>query len=218
MTDGREYVHDTIRSAEASLIGAPITERWIHDDSGDPNVEADLVARYGDTWNIIASGHRSGFGGAIRSAWGALRDAGKAPYIFHLEDDFLFNQPVPLDQMVAVLDSRPQLCNMALRRQAWNDAEAAAGGIVEQHPYAYTDHERDGIAWLEHRLFFTTNPGLYRRRLIFSSSWPTGANSEGRYSHALLNADPELRFGYFGARHSQPWVNHVGAERVGKGY
>lgn len=218
MTDGRDHIEDTITSAALNLVG-PISERWIHDDSGDPAVAARLRERHWPFWRIVSTPGRSGFGGAIRSAWSHLRAESEAPYVFHLEDDFLFNRPIDLTDLVGILERNPDLVNLALRRQPWNDHERAAGGIVEQHPDAYTERH-DGIArapWLEHRLFFTTNPGLYRRRLILEHDWPEGTQSEGRFSHYLLG-DERARFGYYGARYSGEAVEHVGHTRNGIGY
>lgn len=220
MTDGRDTIGPTIASAEANLIGGPITEQWIHDDTGDP-AHADELRRRFPNYQVITTAGRSGFGGAIRSAWSVLREVSEAPYIFHLEDDFTFNRRVHLGMMARVLLDRPYLVNLALRRQPWNEAEIAAGGIVEQHPgdfieqcayFPFQEHW-----WLEHRRFFTTNPSLYRRELIHSEAWPEGPNSEGRFTHQLL-ADPATRFGYWGARDSGEWVHHIGHQRVGTGY
>lgn len=163
--------------------------------------------------------HRRGFGGAIQAGWDAL-PAG-TEWVFHLEDDFVFNRPVPLDDMATVLRVRPELVQMALRRQPWNDEERAAGGIVEAHPNDFEDRFGQGpplweSAWLEHRRFFTTNPCLYRASLT-ERGWPQVPRSEGVFTHQLL-ADPEVRFGYWGARSTDPWVHHIGDVRTGTGY
>jgi hypothetical protein len=196
-----------------------LSELLIHDDSGDPDYGRWLAEEFGPRGFVImhAPG-RSGFGGAIRSAWQYLRDYSRARFVFHLEDDFVPRRTVPLAEMVAVLEDEPELVQLALRRQPWNEHERAAGGIVEQHPDAYSD-EIDGAGhrWLEHRLFFTTNPGLYRIELL-EEEWPRGPQSEGRFSHDLLRGDDRRRFGFYGSRDSGEWVEHIGAQRVGTGY
>lgn len=219
MTDGRDTIYQTIPSAEANLVG-PISERWIHDDSGDRD-HADKLRRIFPDYTVMTPSDftRRGFAGAIRNAWQGLRLHCRAPYVFHLEDDFTFNRPVDLVDMVGILERHPHLVNLALRRQPWNAYEAAAGGIIEQHPDAYME-QRDDLArepWLEHRLFFTTNPGLYHRTLI-ADDWPEGPESEGRFTHSLLQSDEDLRFGYYGAKASGEWVHHIGNSRAGIGY
>lgn len=218
ITDGREdYLDECVRSAEANLLGS-ITERVMYDDTGDDDYRADLWTRY-PQFSHINGGPRQGFGGAIRTAWAHLRERSEASFVFHVEQDFTFNHEVNLDGLAATLDANPHLVQLALRRQPWNNQERAAGGIVEQWPDAYTD--RGG--WLEHRLFFTTNPCLYRRSLCWTE-WPEGGNSEGHYSRQLLDhGSPEtsaddLRFGFWGGRDSGEAVHHIGHQRAGVGY
>lgn len=217
MTDGRPCVHQTIPSALANLNG-PISELWIHDDSG---FSKGRLKRPYPHWNVFGSPTgRQGFGGAIRYAWDTLRRESNADYIFHLEDDFLFNRTVDLDGFIAVLEQFPTLTQMALRRQPWNNVEVAAGGVVELHPEAYEDMSTEvndkTYHWLRHKLFFTTNPSLYRRSLIVENDWPAGDRSEGQFSIKMLEQGGE--FGYWGERTDAPWVEHIGMNRVGTGY
>ena len=217
MTDGRSYVDDAIRSAVENLLPSnELTELWIHDDSGDEGHRIDLAALY-EEWGfrLIPSGPRRGFGGAIRNAWTHLRKHSEADYVLHLEDDFIFNRPVDLREMQQILDVRPNLAQVALRRQPWNDNERLAGGIIEQHPDSYVRHSFMDLCWLEHANFFTTNPCMYRRNML-SLVWPEGAESEGHFGMMLKSSG--MNFAYLGERSSPPWVHHIGDERVGTGY
>jgi hypothetical protein len=230
MTNGRDgYLSQTIASARENLSGN-IVERWIHDDAGDLAHGAMLDELYPDFVQIPrVPTARAGFGGSIRFAWERLARSSRADFVFHLEDDFTFNRPVDLDAMAALLVSEPLLAQVALRRQAWNEGERAAGGVVEQHPHAYTDRGAmvvtdsslvTRVEWLEHMLFFTTNPCLYPRRTMHDGlplwTWPRGSNSEGHYSIRLREAG--YRFAFWGSRHDKPWVHHIGVERTGNGY
>lgn len=219
MTDGRGHLLErTVRAFEAHTAAAPVSERWVHDDSGDPEY-ARWLREHLPEWRIVSTPGRSGFGGAVRNAWEQLRRASRAPFVFHLEDDFVLTRPVDLTRMAWVLDRHPHVVQLALRRQPWNDHERAAGGIVEQHPDSYAEvvDEHTASVWLEHRLFFTPNPSLYRRTLLLDTDWPSGRQSEGRYSHQLLG-DESLRFAFWGSRESGEWCEHIGTERVGLGY
>lgn len=223
-TDGRrDCIERTIASAAEQLQG-PITERVIHDDSADPDNRRWLLETFPD-WSVIGADTRQGFGGAIINAWRDIDQRSSAWWVFHLEDDFTFNRRVDLMSMAAVLASHRYLAQLALRRQPWNDLERAAGGIVEQHPDEYVEREDAlGNRWLEQRLFFTTNPCLYDAALV-NAGWPTGARSEGRFTHQLL-ADglpwgehpDDVRFGYWGGRDSGEAVYHIGDHRTGTGY
>jgi hypothetical protein len=156
--------------------------------------------------------HLLGFAGAIDAAWGAVR----TDFVFHLEADFVFKAPVPLARMLSILQSQPQLAQIALKRQPWNAEERAAGGIVELHPDDFVERSDGGELWTEHRRFFTTNPSVYSSRLC-RLGWPQEEHSEGKFTHRLLE-DPHLRFAFFGGKFDAPLVEHIGAERVGHGY
>lgn len=216
ITDGRrDCITRTIPSALGNLRGN-LTRRVIYDDSGDDTHHDWLIETFPGFEVFSHPMGRQGFGGAIRAAWSHLHDV-LEPYVFHLEDDFTFNRPVSLDEMATVLNANPYLVQMALRRQPWNPVERAAGGVVESRADEYDDHS-DGLHhWLEHRLFFTTNPCLYRAGLIWKHPWPKGTDSEGRFSIDLCRS-PKVRFGFWGARASGEWVTHIGTERVGTGY
>ena len=173
-----------------------------------------LNKTYGRDYEIYSTNGRSGFGGAIISAWSLLDET---PYVFHLEDDFVINEPIDLFAMMRVLDNNSHLVQMALRRQAWNDDEKRAGGIVELDPNSF-EEKTDGInTWLEHRKFFTTNPSLYSRNLTIENPWPVGINSEGRYGISLFEGT-NLRSGYWGAKVGKPKCTHIGDYREGDGY
>ena len=160
--------------------------------------------------------HALGFGGAIQEGWRRML-AMDVTHVWHLEGDFTFNRPVPIDAMAAVLDAHPHLVQLALRRQPWNEQEKAAGGQVEIDPAAYTDREWRAHEWLEHTKNFTTNPSLYPR-WVMEEGWPSGPESEGRFGGDLIKRRPELRFAYWGARSSGEWCFHIGKVRKGRGY
>ena len=217
ITDGRDHcITRTIPSALAMLDGE-LDVKLIYDDSGDDAHFDWLTRTYRPLgFDIIGGLERRGFGGAIRYAWQALAGFDDVDWIFHLEDDFTFNEAVPLARLQTVLDTNAHLAQVALRRQPWNDDEKRAGGIVEQHPDDYIDRsDAFGNEWLEHPRSFTTNPCLYRRSLC-EHGWPDVVHSEGVFTHQLLAEG--YRFAYWGARHEPPMVHHIGDQRVGCGY
>lgn len=156
--------------------------------------------------------HRLGFAGAIQHGWDQVR----TDWVFHLEGDFTFNEPVPVLEMIELLKSRQYLAQVALKRQAWNPEEKRAGGIIELHPDDFHERHGDGMTWTEHRRFFTTNPSVYSSRLC-RIGWPQEQHSEGVFTHRLL-ADPLLRFAFWGGKFASPKVHHIGDHRAGTGY
>lgn len=160
--------------------------------------------------------HDLGFAGAIQHGWDQI----ETDWVFHLELDFVFHAPVPVDRMIRLLLLQPHLAQIALKRQAVNAPELAVGGVIEANPDAFTEHMESyaprGCVWTEHRAFFTTNPSVYHS-WIRERGWPQQALSEGIFTHRLL-ADPSLRFAYWGGKFDPPLVTHIGAGRAGKGY
>lgn len=216
MTDGRAiYIQPTLEAAKEMLIGN-ITRRIIHDDSGDKEYGRWLNKTYGRDWEIYSTGRRSGFGGAIISAWKQLQDDDNE-WVFHLEDDFVMREMIPLSEMATVMNQNPHIVQMALRRQPWNQQEKDAGGIVEMDPDSYTERNNGIHTWLEHTKFFTTNPSLYRKSLTVEHPWPIGNNSEGRYGIDLFS-NGYYKSAYWGEKSGKPKCLHIGDFRNGDGY
>lgn len=213
MTDGRrQYIHQTIASASSMLKG-PIITKWMHDDSGDEANRQWLQEEF-PAFIQIGQGPRRGFGGAYSFAWKTLASQSAEKFFLFLEDDFTFNREVPLEAMAQVLDENPHVYQMALRRQAWNSEEKAAGGVIERWPDNFQQEE----GWISHRMFFTTNPSLYRKSLIQERTYPDVKDAEGHFSLSILNSDPDAIFGYWGKKEDDPWVSHIGVQRSGGTY
>jgi hypothetical protein len=209
LTAGRkEYLERTLASF-AERVHGDIQERVIQDDSGDPAFGRWLAETYPD-WEIITTKGKIGFTKAIRNIWRTLRNRDGAPYMFHLEEDFVFERDVELADMIDVLNSDPRLAQAALLRGPFFEPEFKAGGIVEEDPAAY--EHRDG--YLAHTKYFTTNPCLYRRRLMTDTMWPNVANSETLFTRNLVRQGK--LFALMGD--GTPWVSHIGHERTNLGY
>lgn len=161
--------------------------------------------------------HRLGFAGAIQEGWDRLLALDPLPdYVLHCEGDFTFHQPVPALAMALALERNPYLCQMALKRQAVNEEECAAGGIVECHPDDFEQWADRHAYWTEHRRFFSTNPSVYSTK-ICRMGWPQVRHSEGIFTHQLLE-DPTVRFAFWGKKFDPPLTEHIGLVRAGHGY
>ena len=126
MTDGRdEILHRCL--AENSVAAAGGIEYWLHDDTGDDMHRRALSTRY-RTFNVLGEGPRRGFGGAIRYAWSQLATRSSAEYVWHREDDFLTAGMTDLTELAALLEDRPYLAQVALKRQPWG--REPAGGFM----------------------------------------------------------------------------------------
>lgn len=213
MTNGRrEYLERSL--ATVSNLKGNFTRTVIHDDSGSKEFQDWLKSRY--PYEVIESSESNGFGKAIISAWKECRKD-KNEWIFHLEEDFLITEPVEVTEMIKVLKKNPHLIQMALLRQPLGGREKRKGGIVNSHPERYFD-KSDGIHnWMEHRVYFTTNPSVYAKTLIDRYPWPDTTYSERVISRQIF-ADPNNFCAYWGKRSDPPKVRHIGEVRTGSGY
>lgn len=216
----RTELDRTLSSFEQNVDPDMIAARFIFDDSTDPAYQAEIAETF-DWWSVIGGTKRLGFGGNIERAWSALQGV-HAPYVFHLEEDFTFNRPIDLAGMIAVLDTQPDLVQLALLRQPVGKAEKATGGFIGADPDSFVDRTDGEHEWFEHRKFFTTNPSLYRKSLM-RDGWPNVEHSEGMFTHRVLHlGTPETqnpRFGFWGRTDQTPAVHHIGDDRGdGTGY
>lgn len=230
-THGRYgYLSATLESFFKMTTG-PVTNVIINDDSRNPKISTNDFKLNNPTiesFRILQS-RGFGFAGAIANVWEWLyiSDWYQNPFIFHLEDDFIFNRKVDLWEMMGLLDSQPHLAQLALMRQPWNQAEKMAGSLYkvpgfefEQKQGKYRKHRielQGDDTWVEHNNWFTTNPCMYRRELVKEFDWPLGDQSEGIFTAKLREAG--YRFGYLGTLEDEPWVTHIGSDRGdGHGY
>lgn len=218
----------TLRSFVEHVTPAPFDAVLVYDGpelygaaSPAPNIGVvDTV------WTIATTPSRGGFCAATKRAWDlASREVVPeldVDHVFWLEHDFDFLRPVDLRDLAHVIDRRAtHLAQMALMRDAVNPDERDAGGLYQLRRAGY-EHVMDfvpgpsgaNIDYLEHRLYFTTNPSLMRRDWMAAHPWPDYTSEcEGRFGLDLV-ADG-WSFGAWG--NGEPWVGHAGV-RDGFGY
>ncbi|HEY2322227.1 MAG TPA: hypothetical protein VGJ82_05110, partial [Thermoanaerobaculia bacterium] len=137
LTAGRRRYLDRTLASFAECVQGPLVHATVFDDSGDERFGRWLSARCPQGWDIITTPGRIGFTRAVRAAWDHERRRGGAPYIFHLEEDFVFDRRVDLLEMIAVLEQDPMLAQVALLRGPFFSSEKEVGGIVQEDPDAY---------------------------------------------------------------------------------
>lgn len=213
-TCGRlEYLEATMASFAEQVTG-PVTRTVIFDDSGDPEIRAALRDTYeSPVCSVVDWGRNRGFTGAVHRAWMWIDRHAVEPYVFHLEEDFTFDRPVDLGDLVEVLDAGEHLDQVALLRHPFFKGEVAAGGIIERDPGAHRRTVIAGHDVVEHRQVFTTNPSLYRRQLC-SVGWPLEDRSERAFTRRRVSEDRV--FAYLGD--GTPQVTHIGENRTMNGY
>lgn len=208
----KELLDRTIQSAKENL-NYPFIKKIMINDTGDAQYAIQLEQEYGDEWHIISHQQNQGLSGSVRSLWAAalLLDA---DYVFHLEEDFTFNEPIYHEDFKDMMDllNHPsyKIAQMALKRQPCNSEEAHAGGFMQLNYQCYTEFHEMGMAWVLHRLFFTLNPSLYPRWVI-ELGWEQGWG-EKEFGERLF-ADPSISCGYVGRINNPPLVTHIGNYR-----
>ena len=214
ITDGRqECLARTIESAHENLPRSP----WpvIVNDYPDREWQDHLDRTYGDDFQIYHLIERQGFSGAIQYAWNLVPMFG-AKWVFHLEDDFIFHGDVPLIEMSSVMNRNPAVKQMVLKRQPWSREEIDAGGVIQLREDDFAEVLNGSGSWTEHRLFWSTNPSLYKTE-ICKMGWPDPPGSEGAFSSKLFEDDRAV-VAFWGKKDDPPLVEHIGLARVGHGY
>jgi len=210
----REYLVHSLASLSERVSG-PIVQRVIYDCWGDPEIRADLV-RIGELagYYVVGPEMRPDFTASMVAMWRYLAKRARGEFIFQVEDDFLYERDVDLRPMIATLREQPHLVQVALLRDACYPDEQETGGILGWPEPAFTRVEDNGSSYLEHRLFWTNNPSLFRRELT-DTPWPSGHKSETLFGRKVL-AHPEARVAFWGQ--GEEWIRHIGEVRAGVGY
>lgn len=208
MTNGRrECIEKTIPSALKNL-DYEFEPKIIVDDSGDRDYALSLRQFEPDFW-ITPTDRPRGFCGSIARAWEIVSKIG-IDYIFHLEDDFLFNERIRISEMIAILEDNPKLAQVALLRQPVSKPERQAGGVIQAYEQDFHQQDQNGKIWTEHARFFTTNCSLYPVS-ITSLGYPIENQCEGKFSIKLRNLG--YRFAYLGRKNQKPKIEHIGHKR-----
>jgi hypothetical protein len=194
ITDGRwDYLQQTLQSA-SECLNYPFSQRLLVDDSGES------VGFAPDGFDIIRNLPRKGLAGAIQTGWDHLNE--DIDFVFHLEDDFVFPEPVDIPWMVEYLKADPSLAQIALHRQPWSPEERQAGSIYNLSPERFT--QRPG--WISQRHLFTFNPCLYPVEITKYT-----ADLEAELTAALKSDG--WQFGYLGNLDDEPRCLHIGVRR-----
>lgn len=206
----REYLRQTMASLTEQVSG-PIVQRVIYDCWGDSGIRAWLTEEFEPLGFYVVGPEMSvDYTGSMISMWRYLSKRAKGDFIFAVEDDFTYQRPVDLAPMIEVLRDDPFLVQIALLRDPCYQDEKETGGILGWPEPAFT-RKPDR---LEHRLFWTANPSLFRRS-ITDHPWPAGKHSETLFGKRLFN-DKRLRAAFWGQ--GEEWIRHIGEIRAGVGY
>lgn len=215
ITDGRQDCLEQVLTSAYNRLGFDnFNQLLIINDDQTNKYQAWLAENYGSLFQVHQNKPKKGFGGAIQEAWKLINP--DTDFVFHLEEDFLFNDSVPLGNMISVLNEYPDITQIVLKRQSVIKEESDYGGIVEKNPNAYTELTTPYGTLSTHREFYSTNPCLYRRSLL-DVGWPDEQPSELRMTERLLE-NPDNKFAFWGKKFDPPFVEHIGHSRPEEGF
>jgi hypothetical protein len=211
-TDGRnDFLERTLTSFTQQVkFPGPVSKILIDDmpQGRDLALLQDLAARFAID-RVVLNETNLGVFATVQKGWTLVQNG--APYIFHLENDFVFLDSIDVGQMVAVLQE-PWIVNITLLRQPWYEDERAAGGLMRKEPEKFRAVEVRGVPVCLHQEYFGHNPGLYRREF----ARPVADYTEFNYRDLLIREDPSRHFAILGRSGDPPRVLHIGTRRVGK--
>jgi hypothetical protein len=206
-TDGRlEYLARAIASLKENVLCNFSALRIVNDE---PKAAEHLTQTYSPLgFEVVSNPSRIGFCGSIQRAWDSLPEG--TEWVFHCEDDFVYNEPIPVMDMIKVLQEHPYLAQMALLRQAVNSEEKAAGGILQAHPGWWTEKQWGWFKWLEYNVCMTTNPSVYPVKV---TRYPYGNAGDGEGAISKLLREEGYLYGYWDGLDQTPKVTHIGEHR-----
>jgi hypothetical protein len=212
-TDGRkDYLSQTFKSFQEKMI-ADFATTFIVDDSGDPGTYGEWLEKEFGPYvsGIFHHPQRLGYCRSIKLSWSGLPD--DYTHIMHLEDDFILEREVRLDEILYVLDHNPNLCQIWLMRHPWYEVEKQAGSVYLNHgSIRWKEGFMEGpewqrLRWTEERgQYWTSNPCVYPRKIV-DLGWPDPPLCEQAFRAKLGN----LRSAFWGSACDPPYTRHIGA-------
>lgn len=194
----RTYLERTLASL-AEQVDHEFAYRAIIDDSGDAEFGAWLDDTL-DGWTMIHHETNRGLPAAIGSAWTWLIGT-DAHWVFHLEEDWTFPQPVDVARMIERCEAS-DLDQLVLYRQPWSPAEVVGGGYL--HSAGCYERVEDDL-WLTSEMF-SFNPCVYPSDVCLL---PGGFEAD-----VTARFDGEGRFGVLTGADESPLCWHIGVERA----
>ncbi len=204
ITDGRQACIEKTIDVFEHVVSYPFIEKLIINDSGDVRYHQFLINRF-PKYKIVSHKNRRGLAGAVQSAWASVST--ESDYVFHLEDDFIFNTSIDIDLMIDIMKENPYLVQMAMVRAPVNPPEQEAGGFVFQNLQDYTQKN----SWFEHQRLFTLNPCIYPKSTV-AIGWPDHGG-ESEFTSKVHAANKDFKFGFIGNIYDRSIVTHIGGRR-----
>lgn len=207
--DGRnEYLRRTLSSFNEMVEINDCYKILIDDNPLNRNqVEIDKIVSDFNIDQVILNDSNLGVFGTVQKAWRFIPQ--DCEYVFHLENDFLFNEFVDVNELVEVLESSKKIFQIALLRQDWFAFEKKVGGIYKAYS-PWSEMKIGKVDLVLHRHYFTHNPCVYHKRYAIQTS---GYNEYG-YMKVLRRVQQNGYCAYLGTLKDKPKVTHIGELKI----
>jgi len=224
VSDGRkEYFEQTMRS----FFGFDATDHhgWmtptvqgtiISDDSQNPEFAEWLDTMFKGYPNLLIGHHPSKIGLCASIDWAWKQVPPEVEFIQHLEEDFILEKAVDLEQLAYCLNHAHWLSQIWLMRGPWYKAEHEAGSIYNHRAPKFWEvrsinHWDTGwpMYWTQYNAgpFWTQNPCLYSTRLI-KHGYHAGPYCEEAMAHWAW--DHGMKTAFWGRPDETPFTKHIG--------
>lgn len=191
LTSGRKEYLKKSRESWYNLVVGDISEEIIIDTSGDREYSNWLSETYKNA-KVFSLGEEFVLGktwdSGIKKAYEYFYDIAKTidcDYILHTEDDYVLLSEVNIKDVLDILESDNEICQVHFIRQPWTKDEEDAGSVLrhcEKNGFKLAEKSNGKCSWVEHRSYFTFGPSIYRKDIC--------------YIEKDLDSNPELALTY----------------------
>lgn len=186
----------------------PIDEFIMSDDSGDDNINEILNIKFGDKFKIIKNNPRLGLSKSLDN----LFTQSKNEYIFHCEDDWLFNENSDfILNSLDILEENPNIHQVYIRHRydyshpinsdVKYTTKLTPYRLLSQNYNVSSTHNWNGYSW---------NPGL-RRKSDYLKMFPEGISKFGDEYDCSKHTK---QFNYLSVTLENTSCYHIGNDRT----
>lgn len=217
INDGRDqYLEATLKSFKAKVHfdEPPHIQIFCDGDAGIALRAHSVALACGVDAGVTSlsdDGKAIGVYAMVYRAWRHLQaECPDCRFIYHQENDFIYNEDVSVPELAAILEENPLACQVVLKRQPWSKGEKARGNIYDR---AYCDEvvTVEGQRFVRQARWFSFNPCLYRKSDMLLHD---GAMTEKQLMSDFRAAH---RYSlYLGGWDDPPVVHHIGEMSIKK--
>jgi len=217
LTSGRKDYLEKSRESWYRLVVGDISEEIIVDTSGNKEYSNWLSETYKNA-KVFSLGKEFVLGktwdSGIKKAYEYFYDIAKTidcDYILHTEDDYVLLNEINIKNVIEILDSDKNICQVHFIRQPWTKDEEDSGSVLrhcEKNGFKLTEKNNEQDSWVEHRSYFTFGPSIYRKDICYIEK-DLDNNPELALTYKIFS-DPNIKNATLGKIDDLNLVEHIG--------